>query len=152
MGRGRPLFPGENGVDQLVEIVKVLGSPNRRQVLAMNQQYFNFQFPTVGARSWACIFRKTVGADAIALLSAFLQYDPEERVRPLEACADRFFDDLRDAQKRCPDGQAFPADLFNLTSREQSICTQELWDRLVPTWYVSNAPTNSKMSSTVQQA
>merc|ERR1712226_447651 len=33
MLRGRPLFPGENGVDQLVEIVKVLGAPTRRQVL-----------------------------------------------------------------------------------------------------------------------
>mmetsp|Transcript_15243 Transcript_15243/g.24229 ORF Transcript_15243/g.24229 Transcript_15243/m.24229 type:complete len:440 (-) Transcript_15243:47-1366(-) len=152
MLRGRPLFPGENGVDQLVEIVKVLGSPDRRQVLAMNQQYFNFQFPTVGARSWACIFRKTVGADAIALLSAFLQYDPEERVRPLEACADRFFDDLRDERKRCPDGQAFPTELFSLTSREQSICTQELWDRLVPAWFVSNkTPPSTKTSSVVGQ-
>merc|ERR1712087_894329 len=115
----------------------------------MNQQYFNFSFPTVGARSWACIFRKTVGADAIALLSAFLQYDPEERVRPLEACADRFFDDLRDERKRCPDGQAFPVDLFNLTSREQSICTQELFDRLVPAWHVPKTSTSTKASSAV---
>lgn len=26
---GQPLFPGESGVDQLVEIIKVLGTPTR---------------------------------------------------------------------------------------------------------------------------
>jgi serine/threonine protein kinase len=26
---GQPLFPGDSGVDQLVEIIKVLGTPNR---------------------------------------------------------------------------------------------------------------------------
>lgn len=149
MLRGKPLFPGENGVDQLVEIVKVLGAPSRRQVLAMNQQYFNFSFPTIVARSWDCVFNKMVGEDAIALLAAFLQYDPEQRVRPLEACAHRFFDDLRDERKRCPDGQPLPADLFNLTSREQRICPQTLRDRLVPAWYAARSPDNNaqKMAS-----
>lgn len=29
---GQPLFPGESGVDQLVEIIKVLGTPTREQI------------------------------------------------------------------------------------------------------------------------
>jgi serine/threonine protein kinase len=29
---GQALFPGESGVDQLVEIIKVLGTPNRDQI------------------------------------------------------------------------------------------------------------------------
>jgi len=29
---GQPLFPGESGVDQLVEIIKVLGTPTRDQI------------------------------------------------------------------------------------------------------------------------
>lgn len=33
---GRPLFPGGSGVDQLVEIVKILGTPTKEQVVAMN--------------------------------------------------------------------------------------------------------------------
>merc|ERR1719443_1722159 len=77
MLRGRPLFPGENGVDQLIEIVKVLGAPTRQEVLAMNPQYFNFAFPTVGARSWGSVFLKETDPDAVALMTAFLQYDPE---------------------------------------------------------------------------
>merc|ERR1719223_595706 len=94
MLRGRPLFPGENGVDQLVEIVKILGAPNRRNVLAMNPQYFNFSFPNIAPRSFESIFRKGTGKDALSLLSALLQYDPEARLRPLEACAHHYFDDL----------------------------------------------------------
>ena len=26
---GQPIFPGESGVDQLVEIIKILGTPSR---------------------------------------------------------------------------------------------------------------------------
>jgi glycogen synthase kinase 3 beta len=33
---GQPLFPGESGIDQLVEIIKVLGTPSRDQIKTMN--------------------------------------------------------------------------------------------------------------------
>mmetsp|Transcript_140548 Transcript_140548/g.365702 ORF Transcript_140548/g.365702 Transcript_140548/m.365702 type:complete len:436 (+) Transcript_140548:84-1391(+) len=152
MLRGRPLFPGENGVDQLVEIVKVLGAPTRRQVLAMNPQYFNFSFPTIKASSWGTVFRKNVGPELISLLAAFLQYDPEARIRPLEACAHHCFDNLRDERARCPDGQPLPTDLFNLTSRELRTCSQSLRDRLIPAWHVARCPGSPPNSGTPSTA
>ena len=42
---GQPLFPGESGVDQLVEIIKVLGTPTRDQIHSMNPNYSDFKFP-----------------------------------------------------------------------------------------------------------
>jgi len=33
---GHPLFPGESSVDQMVEIVKVLGSPSKDDIKNMN--------------------------------------------------------------------------------------------------------------------
>ena len=33
---GAPLFPGDSGVDQLVEIIKVLGTPTRDDIREMN--------------------------------------------------------------------------------------------------------------------
>jgi serine/threonine protein kinase len=36
---GKPLFPGESAVDQLVEIIKILGTPTREQILDMNPNY-----------------------------------------------------------------------------------------------------------------
>jgi len=139
MIRGRPLFPGENGVDQLVEIVKVLGAPSRRNVLAMNPQYFNFAFPTINPCSWGTVFRKNASADAIELLALFLQYDPEARIRPLEACAHRFFDELRDERTRTPEGQPLPPDLFNLTHREQRVCISALREKLIPAWHAARS-------------
>jgi serine/threonine-protein kinase MDS1/RIM11 len=41
---GQPLFPGESGIDQLVEIIKVLGTPTREQIKTMN--------PNVRFSSW----------------------------------------------------------------------------------------------------
>jgi len=36
---GHPLFPGESSVDQIVEIVKVLGSPSKDDVKLWNPNY-----------------------------------------------------------------------------------------------------------------
>ena len=44
---GQPLFPGESGVDQLVEIIKVLGTPTKDQIHSMNPSYSEFKFPAI---------------------------------------------------------------------------------------------------------
>ncbi len=49
---GRPLFPGDSGVDQLVEIIKVLGTPSLEQVKEMNPQYSKFVFPSIKSCPW----------------------------------------------------------------------------------------------------
>lgn len=43
----QPLFPGESGIDQLVEIIKVLGTPTKEQLLAMNPNYTEHRFPQI---------------------------------------------------------------------------------------------------------
>lgn len=44
---GQPLFPGESGIDQLVEIIKVLGTPSREQIELMNPNYNDHKFPLI---------------------------------------------------------------------------------------------------------
>lgn len=44
---GQPLFPGESGIDQLVEIIKVLGTPTREQIKTMNPNYMEHKFPQI---------------------------------------------------------------------------------------------------------
>lgn len=44
---GQPLFPGESGIDQLVEIIKVLGTPTREQIKTMNPHYMEHRFPQI---------------------------------------------------------------------------------------------------------
>lgn len=51
---GDPLFLGDSAVDQLVEIIKVLGTPSKQQVLSMNHAYDLSQYKFVGIkqRDW----------------------------------------------------------------------------------------------------
>lgn len=49
---GQPIFPGDSGVDQLVEIIKVLGTPTREQIREMNPNYVEFKFPQIKAHPW----------------------------------------------------------------------------------------------------
>jgi len=49
---GQPIFPGDSGVDQLVEIIKVLGTPTRDQIREMNPNYQEFKFPQIKAHPW----------------------------------------------------------------------------------------------------
>ncbi|KAG8094491.1 hypothetical protein GUJ93_ZPchr0012g21357 [Zizania palustris] len=49
---GQPLFPGESAVDQLVEIIKVLGTPTREEIRCMNPNYTEFKFPQIKACPW----------------------------------------------------------------------------------------------------
>lgn len=50
---GQPLFPGESGVDQLVEIIKILGTPTREQIKSMNPNYTEYKFPQIKASPWS---------------------------------------------------------------------------------------------------
>ena len=49
---GRPIFAGDNSVNQLVEVIKQLGSPTREQLGQMNPNYKDTRFPEMRARPW----------------------------------------------------------------------------------------------------
>lgn len=56
---GQPLFPGESGIDQLVEIIKVLGTPSREQIKTMNPNYMEHKFPQIKPHPFAKVnFRR----------------------------------------------------------------------------------------------
>ena len=131
---GQPLFPGESGVDQLVEIIKVLGTPTREQIQAMNPNYTEFKFPQIKAHPWNKVFSSRTPADAIDLLSKILVYDPQIRLTPMEALCHPFFDELRDESTKLPNGSALP-ELFNFTQEEKSSTTPEVIAKLTPEWY-----------------
>lgn len=44
---GQPIFPGDSGVDQLVEIIKVLGTPTKNHIHEMNPDYREHTFPRI---------------------------------------------------------------------------------------------------------
>jgi glycogen synthase kinase 3 beta len=117
---GHPIFPGDSGVDQLVEIIKLLGTPSREQIQQMNPNYREFRFPSIRAHSWSRVFRSATPPEAIDLVSKLLEYNPAGRLTPLQTCAHPFLDELRNPNTRLPNGRALPP-LFDFTTQELSI-------------------------------
>ncbi|KAI9198249.1 hypothetical protein LWI28_012472 [Acer negundo] len=127
---GQPLFPGENAVDQLVEIIKVLGTPTREEIRCMNPNYTDFRFPQIKAHPWHKVFHKRMPPEAIDLASRLLQYSPSLRCTALEACAHSFFDELREPNARLPNSRPLPP-LFNF-KQELAGASPELVNKLIP--------------------
>jgi glycogen synthase kinase 3 beta len=130
---GQPLFPGESGIDQLVEIIKVLGTPTREQIKTMNPNYMEHKFPQIkphpfskvsfyvvafsyNAHGIVKVFRPRTSPEAIDLVSRLLEYTPTARLSAIEAMCHPFFDELRAEATRMPNGKDLPR-LFDF-SRE----------------------------------
>jgi len=135
---GQPLFPGESGIDQLVEIIKVLGTPTRDQIRTMNPNYMEHKFPQIKPHPFSKVFRKAP-QEAIDLISELLEYTPTKRKSAIEALIHPFFDELRDPNTKLPDSRGLsggPRDLpplFDFSRHELSIMP-EINEKLVPNW------------------
>jgi serine/threonine protein kinase len=127
---GQPLFPGDSGVDQLVEIIKVLGTPTKEEIRSMNSNYMEFKFPQIKGCQWKKIFRNKTPDDAMDFIAATLAYNPASRLKPLDGCAHAFFDDLREESTVLPNGGGPLPDLFDFTQHE--LAQTELMGKLIP--------------------
>ncbi|KAI0319811.1 Pkinase-domain-containing protein [Amylostereum chailletii] len=127
---GQPLFPGESGIDQLVEIIKVLGTPSRDQIKTMNPNYMEHKFPQIKPHPFSKVFRPRTAAEAIDLVAKLLEYTPEMRLTAVEAMVHPFFDELRAENSTMPNGKDFPP-LFDFTREELSV-RPDLIHKLVP--------------------
>eukprot|EP00927_Polykrikos_kofoidii_P061566 TRINITY_DN5639_c0_g1_i6.p1 TRINITY_DN5639_c0_g1~~TRINITY_DN5639_c0_g1_i6.p1 ORF type:complete len:382 (+),score=48.77 TRINITY_DN5639_c0_g1_i6:96-1241(+) len=128
---GQPIFPGESGVDQLVEIIKVLGTPTREELMAMNPNYTEFKFPQIKPHPWHKVFRSRTSHEAVDFTSKLLRYDPRLRPSGLEACMHSFFDELRDPNTKISATQPLP-ELFTFSKEEREIMTPEMAKTLIP--------------------
>lgn len=151
---GRPLFPGESGVDQLVEIIKVLGTPSKEEIRAMNQNYTEFKFPQIKANPWSKVIRSRSSPDAIDLVSKMLHYNPKKRLKPVEGLTHYFFAELRDPATRLPNGKPLPP-LFDFTEHEfhvagplaEDILPRAVFENLVGKYGVPGSKVVTRMPS-----
>ncbi|XP_013927331.1 PREDICTED: glycogen synthase kinase-3 alpha-like [Thamnophis sirtalis] len=111
---GQPIFPGDSGVDQLVEIIKCMmfGTLTPFQIWCRRDH--------VSCSSPLQVFKPRTPLEAISLCSRLLEYTPATRLSPLEACANSFFDELREPNARLANGRDLPP-LFNFSPVELSI-------------------------------
>ncbi|CAK0829576.1 unnamed protein product [Prorocentrum cordatum] len=126
---GQPMFTGSNGIDQLVQIMKVLGTPSPRELQAMNPCYPPYSFkPDVAPLTWDEVFKHMASRDACDLAAQLLKFDPAGRLPPLYCLMHRFFDGLRADEKK------EHRVLFDFLPDELLWCSSSERERLVPRW------------------
>ncbi|GAA5850667.1 hypothetical protein JCM8547_001949 [Rhodosporidiobolus lusitaniae] len=135
---GSVFFPGTSGIDQLVEIIKVLGTPTRDQIKQMNPSYVEHQFPQIKAVALTKLLPRS-STPALDLLSSMLTFAPNARPTAIDSLTHAFFDELRqppvagqeDRGIVMPNGRKVTAELFSFTRQELSI-RPDLIRQLVP--------------------
>jgi len=131
---GQPIFPGESGVDQLVEIIKVLGTPTRDELMAMNPNYTEFKFPQIKAHPWGKVFRSRTHPETTDYIAKLLVYDPKTRPDGLNCCTHVLFDDLRNQEMRISTSKPLPDHLFAFSREELALMDEALRAKLIPAW------------------
>ena len=135
---GETPFKGENSIDQLVEIFKVLGTPTRTQLTKMNPDFIEFKFPQVLPISWSYFFKDSLTVEALDLISKLLVYTPGHRLMPLEALTHPYFDELRNPTLYTNPYNRIP-NLFDFFEEEIQLTSAEIIEQLVPYWYKNDA-------------
>ncbi|KAK1445022.1 glycogen synthase kinase-3 alpha [Babesia gibsoni] len=118
---GKPMFAGDTSIDQLVKIIQVLGSPTLEQMHAMNPNYNNVSFPNIRPADLKKTFPSNTPVEAIEFITLFLRYDPKERVKPLEALAHEFFDEILHNPNT---GIHIPENLLDFTVQELELMSE----------------------------
>lgn len=62
------------------------------------------------------VFKQGTSPEAMDLVARLLEYTPAARISPLQACAHKFFDELRDPNTKLPNGSPLPP-LFNFSEQ-----------------------------------
>ncbi len=131
---GEPIFQGQSAVDQIVEIIKILGTPSKNQILGMNPEYTEHRFPVIKQLSWSKVFKnKDVDENFLDFIGKLLIYEPQIRPKPLKILLHPFFDELRSKDSILPDGKPIPSELF-LFSKEELKMDKDTCEKLTPKW------------------
>jgi glycogen synthase kinase 3 beta len=135
---GKPLFQGDSTVDQLLQIIKVLGVPDTEQLQFLNKHNtLKYEFPLVRPTTISKIFTG-FPKEAINLLQKIFIYEPFNRLNAYEIMAHPFFDDLRNSDISQNGKYIFPS-IFDFSESEINACSKnDLIKKILPEWSDSN--------------
>ena len=93
---GRPMFPGATTSDQLVEIIRILGTPTKDDICSMNPHFKDHKFPDIKSIPFEKILKnRIIPEHFIDLISKLLIYNPSKRLTAEKALEHQYFDEIR---------------------------------------------------------
>lgn len=127
---GQPLFTGKDGINQLVEIIKILGTPTPMELKAMNPNYPEYRFsPEMSRIGWDAMFPRHAKDNlALDMIGSLLRYDPSSRLTPMRGLLHEYFD----VPLRSERSKNFGPPLFDFREDELMLITPEERRRLIP--------------------
>ncbi len=131
---GKPIFPGETTLDQILQIIRILGAPNSHQLQCLNKSgTLNYQFPVTPHHTIDMIFSGKPG-NLVDLLENIFVYEPNKRLSALEIMAHPFFDELR-TMDNSQNGKYIVPQLYDFTDNEINLCTnKKQLKKIIPNW------------------
>ena len=97
---GRPMFPGATTSDQLVEIIRILGTPTKNDICSMNPHFKDHKFPDVKPIPFEKLFKnRIIPEHFLDLLSKLLVYNPQIRLTPEKALEHAYFNEIKKIDK-----------------------------------------------------
>uniref|UniRef100_A0A8C1M0K4 mitogen-activated protein kinase n=1 Tax=Cyprinus carpio TaxID=7962 RepID=A0A8C1M0K4_CYPCA len=140
---GKPLFKGNDHLDQLMEIMKITGTPTKEftaKLQSEDARNYIAKLPKLKKKDLRTLL-PNVNPQAIHVLESMLLLDPESRITAAEGLALPFFSDFREPEEET---EAPPYD-HSLDEAEQSL---EKWKKLtfteILTFHPAPAVTESK--------
>lgn len=97
MATGTPLFPGDGHIDQLMKIIKVLGTPTEQVYPGFYNKVtteLGFAMPNVDKTGIAAQFENGADISMIDLIEKMLVYDPTKRISAKDALKHPYFNDI----------------------------------------------------------
>ncbi|OMJ82238.1 hypothetical protein SteCoe_17078 [Stentor coeruleus] len=103
-----PLFPGDNYIDQITKIIKILGTPKDDDLHYVNNDAgvrFIRNLPKENKKNWRNILPR-ITDEGIELLDMMLVFDPNKRASALDCMRSSYFRDYY-SEEDCLIGEAF---------------------------------------------
>ena len=130
---GHPLFQGEKAVEQLLEIIKVLGAPNEEQLVYLNKINIKYEFPEIKPYPLHKIFPGKP-KEVINLLQKIFTYECNKRPNAWEIMAHPFYDELR-SYETTQNGKYIIPQIFDFTDAEINSCrNKSIFKKILPDW------------------
>ncbi|XP_014003681.1 mitogen-activated protein kinase 12 [Salmo salar] len=98
---GKPLFKGNDHLDQLTEIMKITGTPTQEFITKLQSQdakNYVKSLPKVQKKDLQALF-STVNPQAVTVIERMLLLDPESRVTAAAALALPYFSEFREPEE-----------------------------------------------------
>ena len=123
----KPIFPGKSAKEQLYEIMKILGTPTKEQIMELNSKFKNIKVPKIPQKPWNQVFKDKVNDEQyVDLVSKLLLYEPKLRLTPYKALCHPYFDELRKKNVKLPNKVSLPKHLFVFKKCERDFDPQSV--------------------------